>query len=635
MPKNICETLAWLPSPPDDFNDQVAGLSESSSQFADKIRQLASYALTESQMRRLAKRFDAARSAGAELGELVPLRLAVISNATTDYFPPVLVASALRHGLSLEVYLAPYAQTMQEVLNVSSQLYEFQPDVVLCALDYRGLPLNICAGDKEFADEQIDNAIAQVETIIAAVEKHSRAICVCQTLARPPETLFGSLDACLPGTWRDLTTKFNQRLAEKIASSTHLLLDVGGIAETVGLENWHDLRLWNIGKIPFSSDFLPVFGDHLGRLLGAWKGKSRRSLILDLDNTCWGGVIGDDGIGGIKIAEGDAVGESFRDVQRAAVSFRERGIVLTVCSKNDDQVAREPFRTSDEMILKEDQIAVFQANWRDKATNIEAISEELSLGLDAFVFLDDNPMERDIVRTMLGNVAVPELSVDPTYYARTLFFAGYFEATAFSEEDKQRADDYQSNAKRLALQSSAGDLDGYLRSLEMEIVFRPFDQAGTARITQLINKSNQFNLTTRRYSEDEVISMTTDPGVVTYQVRLRDKFGDNGMISVIILRVNKDEWEIDTWLMSCRVLGRKVEEAVMANLLVHAQAGGIKRIVGVYRPTKRNAMVAEHYEKLGFEKSGSSSDGSTTWQYEVGTQPEFHDCPMTIVDHRE
>jgi len=296
-------------------------------------------------------------------------------------------------------------------------------------------------------------------------------------------------------------------------------------------------------------------------------------------------------------------------------------------------VAREPFLKHPEMLLKLDHIAVFQANWNDKATNIQAIAEELNLGLDSMVFLDDNPVERGLVRKLLPQVAVPELPDDPAYYARTLTAAGYFEAVAFATEDLKRAGFYQDNAKRASLQKQVGGVDAYLASLDMTITFQPFDSTGRARIVQLINKSNQYNLTTRRYTDPEVTQAENDADVFTLQVRLADIFGDNGMISVVICRpAEPGAWEIDTWLMSCRVLGRKVEHMVLREILTHARAAGIRKLSGTYRPTDRNKLVVDHYARLGFTKLSEEESGLTHWELVVeGAEPES--APMKIVSH--
>jgi FkbH-like protein len=283
------------------------------------------------------------------------------------------------------------------------------------------------------------------------------------------------------------------------------------------------------------------------------------------------------------------------------------------------------------MLLKLDHIAVFQANWNDKATNIQAIAEELSLGLDAMVFLDDNPAERGLVRKLLPQVSVPELPEDPSYYARTLTAGGYFEAVAFASEDLQRAGFYQDNARRVSLQKQVGGVDAYLASLDMTITFQPFDATGRARIVQLINKSNQYNLTTRRYTDPDVTAAENAPEVFTLQVRLADIFGDNGMISVIICRPGEDgTWDIDTWLMSCRVLGRKVEHMVLREILVHARAAGVHKLTGAYLPTDRNKLVVDHYAKLGFTKVEEDDSGLTRWELQVeGAEPES--APMKVV----
>jgi FkbH-like protein len=291
-----------------------------------------------------------------------------------------------------------------------------------------------------------------------------------------------------------------------------------------------------------------------------------------------------------------------------------------VSSKNEDETARLPFRQHPDMLLHEEDFAIFQANWKDKATNIKAISDTLSLGLDAIVFVDDNSFERDMVRQVLPNVAVPEMPEDPAQYVRTLSAAGYFEAVTFSEEDAKRTLYYAANARRATLERQVGDVSMYLASLEMEIDFQPFNETGRARITQLINKSNQFNLTAKRYTEAEVASFEADLRVLTLQVRLRDKLGDNGMISVIICRCSEaGVLEIDTWLMSCRVLGRRVEEAVLRELLDQAKRRGAGTLRGVYRPTDRNKLVEEHYAKLGFALVEAREDGSTVWELEVAS----------------
>jgi len=622
--------LAWLPRPPPDFAAACKALGFDP-EPGPAFRALAEHGLDGNQLTRLGKAITKAASEARGLAPLQPFCLGLIGNGTLDLIVPMLVATAARYGLALRCVQADFGQTMQGAFDAGSRINLAKPDAVLLAIDHRGLPLESLPGDPEAERACIEDAVAQLNAMRTAIRANSGATCILQTVPPPAETLFGSYDRLVPGTMRRVVEGLNQAICRSVADTEDLLLDVAALAETVGLGTWHSPSLWNMAKLAFSEDCAPIYAEHVVRMLAALRGRSRKCLILDLDNTVWGGVIGDDGLEGIKLAQGDATGEAHLAVQQLALSLRQRGIVLAVSSKNTDEIARSPFQQHPEMLLKEDHLAVFQANWSDKATNIKAIAEVLSLGLNAMVFLDDNAVERDLVRRMLPQVAVPELPEDPALYARTLAAAGYFEAVAFSNEDRKRSEMYQSNARRVTLQKQAGDLDAYLASLDMEIQFAPFDRTGRARISQLINKSNQFNLTTRRYSEAEVAAAEAEPGVFTLQVRLSDSFGDNGMISVVICRPDRlGQWSIDSWLMSCRVLGRKVEQMVLREILMQAREAGIETLVGSFIPTEKNALVRDHYRKLGFEQS-SEQDGTTVWT--LSTAYEVAAVPMRIHRH--
>jgi FkbH-like protein len=593
------------------------------------VQSLATAALDQNQLARLANAIEKVRAKGTDLKPLVPFRLGLLSNATTDFLAPALVATAARHGILLEVITGGYDQVLQDALTPDSRVNRSEPDAVLLAIDYRGLPVRGAGGSPEKGHEAVQASLGYLQAIREAIQRNSKAICIFQTFSSPPETLFGNMDGVHAGSLRRIIDGVNVGIAESVRGSTDVVLDIAHLASTVGLDDWHSPREWNVAKIPFSSAFIALYAEHASRIMGALRGKSRRCLILDLDNTLWGGVIGDDGLEHIQIGQGDPTGEAYLSVQQMALDLRARGIVLAVCSKNEDEIARTPFRKHPEMLLKENHIAVFQANWKDKATNIKAIAEELSLGLDAFVFLDDNPVERLLIRQMLPEVAVPELPEDPALYSRTLAAAGYFETVAFSEDDLRRADFYQDNARRVSLEKQAGDLESYLASLRMEITFQSFDKTGRARIAQLINKSNQFNLTTKRYTEAQVAAMQQDPEYFTLQVRLSDTFGDNGMISVIICRRKTEtEWEIDTWLMSCRVLGRRVENMALLAVLDQAKKQGVHRLIGTFIPTDRNKLVQEHYPKLGFRLVKTENQIST---YELDVESAVVEgAPMTV-----
>lgn len=620
--------LPWLPSAPENFQRLYKDAADARSGQGLIIRRLATHQLNMNQLTLLARSIDAARLAGDDLSPLVPFRLAVLSNATTELLNPALVASAARHGVVLEIVSPPFGQVMQEALNPASLLNSSNPHAVLLALDHRAFPFEINPAQPEKTSASIDEALAFIEMIGHGIKNGCAAQVIYQSVVRPPETVFGSLDFVLAGTWRSAINEFNTRLAGRVRGTGDILLDVAGIAETVGLDVWHDPVQWCFAKLSMAQMVGPLYADHVGRLLGAIRGKSRRCLVLDLDNMLWGGVIGDDGLDRITLGQGSPAGEAFLAVQQMALDLRNRGIMLAVCTKNDDTTARLPFRKHPEMLLKEHHIAVFQANWTDKASNLEAIAKTLDIGLDTLVFLDDNPAERAQVRQTTPEVAVPELPEDPALYPKILLSAGYFEAITFSEEDQKRADQYRANAQRAVFREQAHDLDHYLKSLGMVMTCAPFDPVNRARITQLINKSNQFNLTTRRYTETEVASLESNRTMFTLQVRLADIFGDNGIISIIICRRNDPKWEVDTWLMSCRVIGRQVERAVLNEVATAAQSAGATTLVGRYIPTDRNAMVQDHYANLGFVRI-AGQDGTPLWSLDI-TDYKPLNVPITV-----
>jgi FkbH-like protein len=624
--------LPWLPAAPDDFRNRCKA-AESVDHPGLALRSLANHRLDSTQLYRLANTIGRVSAAEAA-SDLAKLRLGFLSNGTTELITPALIGSAIRHGVLLQVIEPPFDQAVQQALDPASTINRSCPDLVLLALDYRALPLQPCPGDTKGAQAAIEAAHEYLTSLRCGIHDNCGAPAIIQTLPPPASALFGSLDASIPGTLAHMIAALNQRIIADVAESSDLIFDVAALAGLVGLDRWHDPTQWNLGKFPFGQGFVPIYADWLGRLLGAVRGKSRKCLVLDLDNTLWEGVIGDDGLAGIVLGKGNPTGEAFLEMQQAALALRERGVLLAVSSKNDDAVARTAVASHPEMLIREDHLAIFQANWTDKATNLRVIAETLNIGLDALVLVDDNPAERDQVRQALPEVAVPELPQDPAFYARTVLAAGYFEAVSFSADDRARAGQYAANARRAEFENRSTDLASYLKSLCMTATMAGFDAIGRSRITQLINKTNQFNLTTRRYTEAQVEQFERDPTVFTLQIRLADRFGDNGMISVIVCRAaDSHNWEIDTWLMSCRVLNRGVEAAALNYIIAEARRRGIQRLIGHYIPTGRNSLVAEHYAKLGFSKSEGFFEGSVgtvRWQLEVA-EYEDRTVPIEIV----
>jgi FkbH-like protein len=617
---NIYENLSWLPPTPRDFSQRLNGIAS-----GNDLRELAKFSLDENQLRRLYKKTLALQNEHVNLLPLTEMKIGIISNATTKLAAPALVGTALRFGISLEVIEAEFNQIAQETFSSDSAFTSQNLNVVLVAIDYRGLPLLPCPGNKDLAEKNVKDCLAYVKSIVNSLRTKTGAQIILQNIASPVEALSGSFEGRLKGSLTWLILHLNSEL-DTLTADDIFILDIAGLAANLGLTNWHDPTLWNIAKLSFSQRYLPIYADYVCRILAARLGKSRRCLILDLDNTLWGGVIGDDGLEGILIGNGNPTAEAHLDIQRTALKLRERGVVLAVSSKNEDATARQPFKEHPDMLLREEHIAAFQANWSDKASNIKVIAEMLSLSLESMVFLDDNPAERMQVRRELPEVAVPELPKDPSLYGQTLIAAGYFEAITFSEEDSKRAAFYQDNAKRAKILSQSSDMDGYLKSLDMEISFTPFDVTGRDRIAQLISKSNQFNLTTKRYNKLDVKELESNKSFYTRQIRLKDTFGDNGMISVIVCKKYKSAWEIDTWLMSCRVLGRQVELAALQDIVTNAKTSGATKLIGIYSPTARNIIVKDHYKKLGFTKIPSVSE-IETWELDI-TNYNIQELPM-------
>ncbi len=547
-----------------------------------------------------------------------PIRLAILGASTLAHLHPAIRMGAARRGLFVTTYENEYGQYFQELTDPDSPLHEFAPDAVLIALDAVHLAAGLSA-DQETAEAE--DVLAQAKARIAETWRLARAafhgIVIQQTPLPVHPALMGGNEHRLPGSPAWLIARLNHDLrAMADAAGVHLLaLDTHAARD--GLGRWHDPGLWHRAKQEVSPAAAPMYGDLVGRLLAAARGRSAKCLVLDLDNTLWGGVVGDDGLEGLVLGQGSALGEAYVAFQSYARELSRRGVILAVCSKNDEANALEPFEKHPDMVLKRADIACFVANWTDKATNIRAIAQELNIGLDSLVFVDDNPFERSLVRQELPMVAVPEMPDDPALYSQVIADAGYFEALAITEEDRQRTGQYQGNRARAALKDAATDLDAYLRGLEMALIWRPFDRIGLQRIVQLINKTNQFNLTTRRYTDADVQAVMDDPHAFGLQLRLLDRFGDNGIIAIVIGRMQSapdllpHDLLIDTWLMSCRVLGRQVEPTTLNLVAAQAQRLGAARLIGEYVPTAKNAMVKDHYAKLGFTVTETDANGGS------------------------
>jgi FkbH-like protein len=600
--------LYWMKEVPSNWRQRASRL-ESAPNIWPEIQDLANWRLNfvltnflDASVRRVSSRPPDGLTTR-------PVRLAILSSSTVSHLHSGIRAGCWRRGIWVDTYEVSFGQYHQEMIDRDSGLHSFKPDVILFAFDAAHLVANLSESDGI-------EAIRQVKDRIANLWKLARTEFDCQiiqqTVLPVALPLLGQNEHRLSWSGVTFVQQLNYCLRTLANDESIQLLSVDLRAGADGMAKWHDPALWHRSKQEISPVVSPLYGDLVARLLAAQQGRSRKCLVLDLDNTIWGGVIGDDGLDGIIIGQGSPLGEAYLAFQSYARDLARRGVILAVCSKNDMSNAVEPFEKHPDMLLKLKDIGSFVANWSDKPTNLRAVASELNIGLDSLVFLDDNPFERELVRRELPMVAVPEVTEDPVYYAQTVSDAGYFEALAVTKEDLERTELYQTNRSRLSALTSSTDLESYLKSLEMHLIWRRFDQVGLQRIVQLINKSNQFNLTTRRYTPDEVTGVINDPQALGLQLRLIDRFGDNGVIAIIIGRVKDQSLYLDTWIMSCRVLGRQVEQATLSIIVAEATRLGIDRLVGEYIPTPKNSMVQRHYPNLGFSIDRETADGGNT-----------------------
>ena len=582
---------------------------------------------------RLARTASALFASDQPPGVVAEVRLAVLSSSTTTHLLASLVVGAMRRGFWLRIFVTEYNQYYQALQDAGSDLYQFAPTDVLLAFDASHMTMGLdLMADERAALAVRRERLEHVKGVWRLCRERLACSIIQQTILPVFEPILGSNEHRLPGSRADFVSNLNAELRRAADDEGVDVLSVDERCSRHGARAWYEPTMWFMAKQEVAPSAAALYGDLVGRLIAARRGRSFKALVLDLDNTLWGGVVGDDGVDGIVGGQGPARGVSFVAFQQYVKMLGRRGIILAVCSKNDRVNAVAPFETRRDMILRMDDFSAFEANWDDKALNLRRIASQLNIGLDAVVFVDDNPFERELVRGELPMVAVPEVPEEPVLIASCIADAGYFESTGLSREDRQRATLYADNAERAAFAEHASDLDGYLRGLDMQLLCRSFDRDGLSRIVQLINKTNQFNLTTHRYSDNEILERVATPAYVTLQLRLVDRFGDNGMIAVVIGERVGDQVHIDTWLMSCRVLGRRVEQATLDIIVRSVRPLGVRKLIGRYKPTAKNGMVRDHYEKLGFAFEGSEGD-ATTWSLDID-QFQAAESVIRIVDQQ-
>lgn len=543
------------------------------------------------------------------------LKVALLGDNPTQLLNVALKGYAVNEGYNLDIYEAEYNQIDLEILHQGSELYETNPRFVLIFQSTQKLLGKFYKTPKSerhlFAQKQLDLVFNYIENLNSGLKAN---ILFCN-FPEIDENIYGNYANKTDQSFIYQLRKLNYELMNLAGRYKNFFInDLALLNNRFGLNTAHSPSMHANSSMIYTLDFLPVVAKNTIDILKAINGKIKKCLIMDLDNTLWGGVIGDDGMEGIQIGH-LGIGEAFTRLQKWAKELKERGIILAVCSKNDENNAKEPFEKHPEMVLRLEDIAVFVANWNNKADNIRYIQQVLNIGFDSLVFIDDNPAERKIVRDNLPEVTVPELPEDPAYYLDYLQQLNLFEtASSVTDEDGDRTRQYQEEAKRVSIRQSFVNENEFLQSLDMSCAAGPFEKMDIPRLAQLTQRSNQFNLRTVRYTDEDITRICNDGNFLTRSFKLSDTFGDYGLVSLIILKkINETDLLVDTWIMSCRVLKRGLEQFVLNEIANAAKEKGCERIIGEYIPTAKNGMVKEHYPKLGF----SVFEEGKTWLLEL------------------
>lgn len=555
-------------------------------------------------------------------------RIAIMGGSTTAEIKDMLELFLLKAGIRPVFYESQYNLYYEEIMFDNPVLRDFKPDLIFIHTTQLNIKEVPQPHDTE-ADIQAryDAELGKFRSMWERIRKEYGCVIVQNNFELPDVRQYGNMDCSDMHGKVNFIARLNAGFAEYARiDKAFLLNDINYLSAQVGLSVWHDKKFWYSYKYAVGYDAIPALSHSVASIIQSVYGLSKKCLVLDLDNTLWGGVIGDDGVDQIKIGTESAVAEVHTALQSYAKALKTRGVILAVCSKNEINTAKEGFNHPSS-VLRLDDFAAFYANWSAKHENIKAIASDINIGTDSLVFVDDNPAEREIVRANLPEVAVPEVGSDVLRFVEIVDRSGYFEPIVLSQDDLKRSDYYQIERQRKEVESGFKDYAAYLASLEMMAEIKPFTAEYFPRITQLINKTNQFNLTTRRKTIEEIQQIAADPQKIGLYGRLVDKFGDNGLITVVIGEVVDYALNIETWLMSCRVIKREMELAVFDELVKYCQRRGLKVINGAYLKTPKNAMVESHYAELGFELVRKQLNGDSHWSYLIP------DCGTTRNKH--
>jgi FkbH-like protein len=563
--------------------------------------------------------------------DLTPHRCAILRSFTVEPLIPLLRAAAFTAGLDLTVHVGQFNSYAQELVDPAGALYAFNPQTVILAVETRALAPELWQSsaplDASHTNPVIERVTAQFEGWILTLRTHSQANLIIHSLAAPVSPSLGIFDSQSEDGQTAALQAINRNLRRLAHANPGVyILDYDALIARYGREQWGDQRKWLSVRLPLAAASLIRLTREWMRFLHPLTGKVAKAVAVDLDNTLWGGVIGEDGLAGIQIGA-EYPGAAYRDLQQALLDLSQRGILLAICSKNNSEEALAALETHPGMLLRPRHFAAMRINWQDKAQNLREIAAELNIGIDALAFLDDNPVEREHVRREAPEAMVIALPDDPMRYAQAVRDAPVFERLALSAEDRERNRYYAAGRERAALEQAVSTPEDFYRSLEQVAEIQPANSLTLARVAQLIQKTNQFNLTTHRYTEQQIAEMMNCPGWRVLSLKVRDRYADNGLVGVAILRDSGAVSEIDTFLLSCRVIGRTVETALLAHIAEHSRTIGSTRLEGWFLPTKKNAPARDFYARHSFALS-EERDGAQLWTLDL-THADLR-CPEWI-----
>jgi FkbH-like protein len=559
---------------------------------------------------------------------LPSVKVALAGDTATQLLTTAIRGMAVERGYNIDLYEAEYSQVEQQLLSPDSELHQFDADFIIIFQSTHKLGEHHALLSLERQLALADDRLSFVASVCENPALAGKKI-IYFNYPEIGDTVFGSYANKVETSFTYQVRKLNYELMRLSQQYQNLFIcDIAELQNKFGRDKLFAPNTYANTEMVLRMDVLPYVASRVMDIICAVKGQFKKCLILDLDNTVWGGVIGDDGLEGIQLGHGLGIGKMFTEFQMWVKKLKQRGIIICVASKNNEDTAKEPFKKHPDMVLKLDDIAVFQANWDTKVDNIRTIQQILNIGFDSMVFLDDNPFERNIVRENIPGITVPELPEYPEDYLEYLYSLNLFETASYSNLDKDRTKQYQVEAQRVSLSKTFTNEADFLKSLNMVSVVSGFTKFNTPRVAQLSQRSNQFNLRTVRYTDADIEALANDPDVIDLSFTLEDKFGDNGLIAVIIMKpLDKKTLFVDTWFMSCRVLKRGMENFTLNTMVEKAKAAGYKKIIGEYLPTPKNKMVENHYTGLGFTKV----EGVDTAQFELNVDDyQSRECYIEI-----